>query len=183
MPTPAKTSADELVAIGIALATEGGVDAVTIASVAKEAGIKGPSLYKHFADREALLTAIESTLLGELEATLRKARGRTPRQRIIAIAHAYRAFAKSAPRRYGMLYRKSAAGNAALGEVYRASSRPLFDEIDAAGVPPARTLNLARNLVAFMHGFVSMEIAHAFRLGGSLDEAFAAGLDTILAEL
>lgn len=38
----------------------------------------------------------------------------------------------------------------------------------------------SRTLVAFLHGFVSMEIAEALRLCGDLDEAFEKGLSTIL---
>ena len=39
----------------------------------------------------------------------------------------------------------------------------------------------ARTLVAWAHGFVSMELAGAFRLGGDLDKAYAFGVDAILA--
>ncbi len=38
----------------------------------------------------------------------------------------------------------------------------------------------ARVLVPFLHGFVSMDLAGAFRLGGGLDEAFATGVAAIL---
>lgn len=183
MPTPAKTSQADLIEIGLALAAEGGADAVTIAAVAQAAGVKGPSLYKHFADREALLTAIEIAILYQLEAALRQVKGRTPRQRIVAMAHAYRAFGRMAPQRYGLIYRKNVADEPQLAEACLFSARPLFEEFEAAGLPPKRLLPLSRTLVAFMHGFVSMEIAQAFRLGGSLDDAFESALETILREL
>jgi hypothetical protein len=35
-------------------------------------------------------------------------------------------------------------------------------------------------LVPFLHGFISMELANAFRLGGGLDAAFEKGVSTIL---
>lgn len=183
MPTPAKTSQADLIEIGLALAAEGGADAVTIAAVAQAAGIKGPSLYKHFADREALLTAIEIAVLHELEAVLRQVRGSTPRQRIVGMAHAYRAFGRAAPRRYGLIYRNNVADDPALAEACLVSARPLFEELEAARVPSKRILALSRTLVAFLHGFVSMEIAQAFRLGGDLDEAFDASLTTILRDV
>ena len=183
MPTPAKTSQADLIDIGLALATEGGADAVTIAAVAQAAGVKGPSLYKHFADREALLTAIEIAVLYELEAVLRQVKGRTPRQRIVAMARAYRAFGRAAPQRYGLVYRKNVAETPALAEACLFSAKPLFEELEAGGLPPKRILPVSRTLVAFLHGFVSMEIAQAFRLGGSLEEAFEAGLETILNEV
>lgn len=183
MPTRPKTSPGELIDIGIALATEGGVDAVTIAAVAKGAGIKGPSIYKHFADRGSLLTAIEIKVLQEMEGWLRKVAGRTPKQRIMAMAHAYRDWALEAPLLYSVLYRSNVADLDALVEAYRTTIKPVFDEFDAAGVSPKRLLPLARTMVAFLHGFVSMQIAQAFHFGGELDAAFAAGLGTILKEL
>jgi len=183
VPTPAKTSQADLIGIGLALATEGGADAVTIAAVAQAAGVKGPSLYKHFADRETLLTAIEIAVLYELEAVLRKVKGRTPRQRIVGMAHAYRAFGHVAPQRYGLVYRKNVADDPALAEACLFSAKPLFEELEGAGLPPSRILPVSRTLVAFLHGFVSMEIAQAFRLGGSLDEAFEAALETILKDV
>lgn len=184
MPTPAKTSPEALVGIALALVTSGGEAALTIAAVAQVAGVKGPSLYKHFADREALLTAVEIAVMRDLERTLRReTEGETPAQRIRSLAHAYRAFAFQSPHRYGMVYRKSARGDAALASASAFSARPLFEELEKAQVEPARALPLARTLVAFLHGFVSMEIADVFRLGGSIDEAFEHGLTTILGGL
>ena len=39
----------------------------------------------------------------------------------------------------------------------------------------------ARTIVSWAHGFVSMELAGAFRLGGDLDAAYATGIEVILA--
>ncbi len=36
-------------------------------------------------------------------------------------------------------------------------------------------------MVAWAHGFVSMELAGGFRLGGDLDAAYAFGIEAILA--
>jgi hypothetical protein len=43
-----------------------------------------------------------------------------------------------------------------------------------------RALEAARTLVAWAHGFVSMELSGAFRLGGDVDAAFAFGVDAVL---
>jgi hypothetical protein len=43
------------------------------------------------------------------------------------------------------------------------------------------TLEGARTFVSCAHGFVSMELAGAFRLGGDLDAAYAFGVAAILA--
>jgi hypothetical protein len=44
----------------------------------------------------------------------------------------------------------------------------------------ARALEAARLLTAFAHGFVSMELAGAFRLGGNVDEAYRFAIDSII---
>jgi AcrR family transcriptional regulator len=181
LPTPAKTSPDALIGIALSLVEQGGADAVTIAAVAQAAGVKGPSLYKHFADREALLLATEIAVLRELEAMLRReTKGRTPKQRLRSLAKVYRHFATSVPHRYGMIYRGDVGASEELAAACLFSARPLFEELEAAGTKPKELLAVSRTLVAFLHGFVSMEIAQAFRLGGDLDEAFETGIETIL---
>ena len=181
MPTPAKTSRETLIGIALSLVEAGGADAVTIAAVAQAAGVKGPSLYKHFADRKALLLATEIAVLNELEAMLRReTKGRTAKQRLRSMATAYRRFALDVPHRYGMIYRRDIGENAELAAACLFSARPLFEELEAAGIKPKDVLAISRTLVAFLHGFVSMEIAQAFRLGGDIDEAFEEGLSTLL---
>ena len=74
--------------------------------------MKAPSLYKHFADREALLAAVEIAVLHVLEAMLRReTTGRTPKARLRSMATAYRRFGLEVPHRYGMIYRKNAGAD------------------------------------------------------------------------
>ncbi|MEQ1768856.1 MAG: TetR-like C-terminal domain-containing protein [Devosia sp.] len=184
MPTPPKTSREQLIGIALSIVEAEGAAALTIAAVAEQAGVKGPSLYKHFADRAALITAVEVAILHDLEAVLRRdTKGRSPKQRLRSIAAVYRNFARTSPHRYGLLYRPDAADDPDIEAACRFSASPLFEELEAAGVPARDILPLSRTLVGFLHGFVSMEIAKAFRLGGSIDEAFEASLDTLLARV
>ena len=159
-----------------------GADALTVSAVAERAGVKAPSLYKHFADRLALLKAVEIEVLGELERALRAGtKGTTPRLRIASMAATYRAFATEQPLRYGVIYSRDAADDPGIAEACLQAARPLFEELEKAGMAPERILPVSRTLTAFLHGFVSMEIVNAFRLGGDVDEAFEDGLKTVLA--
>jgi AcrR family transcriptional regulator len=184
LPTPAKTSREELVSIARGLVEQSGAEALTVSAVAQSAGVKAPSLYKHFADRGALLKAVEIAVLHELEAALRTGtKGRTPQARLRSMAQTYRRFALQQPRRYEVIYSRNAADDPEIAAACLFAARPLFEELERAGVPPARILPLARTLTAFLHGFVSMEIVNAFRLGGDIDAAFEEGLETIMGGL
>jgi hypothetical protein len=44
---------------------------------------------------------------------------------------------------------------------------------------PDHVLDAARTIVAWSSGFVSMELAGAFRLGGDVDAAFRYGIDRL----
>lgn len=184
MPTPPKTSTAELLSIARGLVEETGPDALTLGALASRAGIKAPSLYKHFADRAAVLKAVEIEVLHELEAWLRRqTRGATPKARLLAMARAYREWGKAKPNRYRTIYSGNAFNDPEIRAACLHSAQPLFDELIAAGVVEERRLPLSRTVVAFMHGFVLMEIGNAFNLGGDVDEAFESSLETILREI
>jgi hypothetical protein len=48
---------------------------------------------------------------------------------------------------------------------------------------PAQALPAARTIVAWANGFIAMELAGAFRLGGDVEQAWDFGLDRILAAI
>jgi AcrR family transcriptional regulator len=184
VPSPAKTSREELIAIALGLVEAGGVAALTVSAVAQSAGIRGPSIYKHFTDRMALLKAAEIVVLGELEAVLRAGTsGRTPSARLKSMAATYRHYAKRHPRRYELIYSRNVTDDPELAAACRTAAQPLFEELRKAGVAERRILTLSRTLTAFLHGFVSMEIVDVFRLGGDLERDFEESVTTILREL
>lgn len=181
MPTPAKTSRAELLRIALTLVDEHGANALTLSAVAQEAGVKPPSLYKHFADRAALLKEVEIEVLHLLEGAIRSGtKGRTPNQRLHAMALTYRNFAIEKPHRYACIYSENAFADPEIAAASYFSAKPLFEELERAGVPQDEILPVSRTLTAFLHGFVSMEIVNAFRLGGDINEAFEKGLATLL---
>ncbi len=179
MPAPPKTSDAEIVSAARVIIEREGRD-FSMGQVAASVGIRAPSLYGRFADRAALLAAVEVELLLEIQQVLARAgRSEDPRERLSAQARAYRAFAKANPKGYALLYdaraERTHEGQDARSGAYGAA-RAAF----VALVGEADALLAARTLTPFLHGFVSMELAGAFRLGPGLDEAFEYGLATIL---
>ena len=170
-PAPAKTSQDDIVAAARGLIEQSGAAALSMQAVAEAVGIRGPSLYKRFADRDRLLDSVARGALAELTAKLVAARDRAPAgEEIIAMAHAYRKFAKRSPPLYALVFDPRAEGED-LHAARAAAVKPLF-ELLRTWVKDDDVLPAARLLTAFLHGFVSMETAGAFRLGGDVQHAF-----------
>ena len=180
-PAPARTSNDAIVAAARRILETDGLSEVTMRSVAEAVGVQGPSLYKRVPDHAALLRAVAEGVVADLARTLAGAvETDDPRADLRATVLAYRAFVRANPNGYRLLFADLPAGAspdpaslAALGDpIVRAMAR-LAGEADA--------LEGARTIVAWAHGFVTMELAGAFRLGGDLDAAYAFGIGSILA--
>ncbi len=73
MPTPERTSLEEIVEAAARLLEEGGPGAVTMQAVAQAVGVKAPSLYKRVRDREALLGLVGAAAADDLTARLEAA--------------------------------------------------------------------------------------------------------------
>jgi AcrR family transcriptional regulator len=179
-PAPARTSTDAIVVAARRILESGGLDSVTMRSVAEAVGVKGPSLYKRLPDRAALLRAISESVVDDLSRTLfRATETGDPRSDLRAAAAAYRAFVRANPNGYRLLFTDVTDADpersslAALGEPVVEAMTGLVGQSDA--------LEAARTFVAWAHGFVSMELAGGFRLGGDLDAAYAYGVESILA--
>jgi hypothetical protein len=90
----------------------------------------------------------------------------------------YRRFARSNPVTYTLMFAPHAMPGATARSV-RSSATVLRVVADLAGSQQA--LPAARTIVAWAHGFITMELAGAFRLGGDIEQAWEFGLDRILA--
>lgn len=180
MPALPKTSDAQIVEAARSLLESKGRDGFSMNDVAAAVGVRAPSLYRRFEDRAAILEAVELSLLRDLERALAKSTvPRRPLETLRSQARAYRAFAKANPNGYSLLFDVRSRGTE---EGMRARAAALAPAMPAftALVGQENALLAARVLTPFMHGFVSMEIGEAFRLGGGLDAAFEHGVSTIL---
>ena len=182
-PARARTSHEDIVAAGRALLEAGGLEAVTMLAVADRVGVRAPSLYKRFADRGALIGAIGAAALQDLADTLEPfVRDPDPGRGLIQIAEAFRAFAKRNPHAYELLFMNLPLGSRPPVELNASAAAPLL-EVTERLVGADRALEAARLVTAFAHGFVSMEITGAFRLGGDVDQAFQYGVGVLVKAL
>ncbi len=180
MPAVAKTSDADVVRAARKLVERGGVDQLSMQTVAETVGIRAPSLYKRFADRAALLAAVETDALASLGHALeRAAKTGKPTADVAAMGRAYRAFAKSHPRLYDLLFARATPRSEETDRARADAAKPVLEAMKKL-VGEERALVAARVLTAFVHGFVSMENAGAFRLGEGVEEAYELGVSTLL---
>src|SRR5690242_2956269 len=83
----------------------GGAPSLSVNAIAKELGMSGPALYRYFAGRDELLTALVLDAYNDLADALEAA----PRT-FDGLAHAYREWALAQPHRYRLLYTEATPG-------------------------------------------------------------------------
>ena len=197
---------DEVKRAAVVQLAEGGPQALSINAIAKQLGVSGPALYRYFAGRDELLTELIIDAYDDLGEAIGDAaartHGRPARDRLRALARAYRDWAVAHPHRYGLLFGEPVPGyDAHAQRLVDASQRAmnvLIDVLDDAGAE-APSAALGRELErwarsrgidvsapvalravqvwAQLHGFVSLEIGGNFTsMGLEPDKLFRAEL-------
>ncbi|MDO8144295.1 MULTISPECIES: TetR/AcrR family transcriptional regulator [unclassified Isoptericola] len=172
MPTPRRTTNAQVVAAAQEVLESAGPAGLTMQAVATRVGVRAPSLYKRFHDREALVAAVSRASVEELGRCLEAAA-----PELEALAVAYRAFAHERPEAFRLIFAVSAPQ-----EVLRRAAGPVVDAC-ALVVGEDHALDAARLFTAWATGFLHMELAGAFRMGGDIDQAFDYGLRHLVAGL
>ncbi len=171
MPTPSRTSLDAITTAGVEILETRGLPGLTMQAVARAVGVKAPSLYKHVRDRETLVGLVADAAATDLAADLEEHEG------LAGLAHALRSWAAAHPEMFRLVF--SGRGSP---EVAVAAGAPVVTAArDLVG--PADKLSAARLVTAWATGFISMELAGAFQLGGDVDEAFEYGIERLTVAL
>jgi AcrR family transcriptional regulator len=179
-PARARTSLDDIVAAGRELLEAGGLDAVTMQAVAERVGVRAPSLYKRLPNRAALIAAIGAATVDDLGRMLETiGRDDDPAPALRAAATAFRRFALANPHAYELVFMNLPPDARPPADRNARAAAPLL-AIAQRLVGPEQALEAARLVTAFAHGFVSMELSGAFRLGGDVDEAYRYGVEVLV---
>lgn len=162
---------DELIeAASHLIAEHGDVDAASIRAVARQAGVSAPSVYLHFADRDALVAAVVARRFDDLTDAIDRALASadaqsSPVAALRAGCRAYVNYGVTNPGHYRVLF-DAPAPIALEGEPADASQDALGTLVDVIaacqGAGAARsgdTFTLAVTLWAAMHGLVMLEIS------------------------
>jgi AcrR family transcriptional regulator len=150
-----------------------GLEAVTLAKVAAQLGVRAPSLYNHVDGRSDLLRAIAILGVRELTAALRDAAvGRASADALTAAAHAYRGYARAHPGRYAATIAAPTAGD----EEHRAAASEAVDVLLAImrgwDLEGDEAIHAVRAFRSAVHGFVAIEASGGFGMAVGVDASF-----------
>ncbi len=156
------------------LAEEKGLENVTLLQVAEKLGVKSPSLYNHFSGFREFSLGIAKLAIGRLSDAIGSAAvGRSKDDALLAIALAYRSFAKENPELYKAILRFPDYQDDGIREAGHSVVRILYRVMEPYGLGKEETVHFVRGFRSALHGFVSLEEAGFFRgAEADVDESF-----------
>ena len=156
----------------------GGPEALSMRALAATLEVRPSSLYRYYADRDALLGALETHVTRELHGVIARAvKGLGPTDAFVAAAHSYLGYTRAHPQLYSLLLSPR--------EPYVAEPGPgkdLWEEVlnivgAVTGDPDDTAATVA--FWAYLHGFVLLEQSGQFGLSGP-QGGFERGLKALL---
>ena len=162
------------------LADDVGLEQVTLAALAKRLGISSPALYRHVDGLEQLRRDLTLLGLTDLCARIRGAAvGKSKREALLALALAYRDYARERPGLAPTMLRAPARGDHEHEAAAEAAMTVLRQVLAGYDLSEDDTIHSVRALRVVMHGFTSLEAAGGFGMSQSLDETYLRLIDAL----
>lgn len=161
---------DRILSAAKAVLQDEGIERLTIRRVAQRAELSPMALYRHFADKDALLNALMEDGIAAWENIVRGIHVRDPLEWLDAVSEAHLDFALREPHRYDAAFFLPAPAARRFPDDFAAGRSPAIamsmariDQAKAEGrLRDLPTLEIALALVAAGHGFVAMHRANRF---------------------
>lgn len=154
------------------MADEVGLEDLTLTAVAERFGVAVPSLYKHVDGLDGLRRGLAVLAVGELGEAMAVAVEGNGTDPLPALAHAYRAYARSHPGRYAATIRAPDRDDEEANAVNRQVLNTVLGVLESYGLTDADAIDATRTLRAAMHGFVSLESLGGFGLPRAVDRSY-----------
>ena len=159
-----------VVAAAVAIVDDEGVEALSMARLAGDLGIRGPSLYAHVRNQAELRRDLWLWVLDDLGERLRASvMGRSGRDALIAFATAMRDYAREHQARYLLTLAPPVPfDDEAVAASHRANSA-FRAVITSFGLEGDEAVHCGRAVRAAVHGFVELEARNALARAGGDD--------------
>lgn len=141
-----------------------GVTALSLNAIAKQMGVSGPALYRYFANRDELITALIRDAYQSLAEAVRGGGSD-----LLGLAKVIREWALADPHRYLLIYGTPVPGYHAPADTTAISDQVMQAIVETAG-DPATAVHRGLLFWTRLHGVLSLELAGHFA-GMSVDPA------------
>ncbi len=164
---------DRVVTAAMAMADDVGLNTLTLAAVAAQLGVRQPSLYKHVDGLASLRQLITVRAKADLADVLAHAAvGKARDAALVAVAHAYRAWALQHRGLYAAIEQPARPEDPEDEAVSTRLVQILAAVMSGYGLDDDDVTDAIRAFRAAVHGFVSLETAGGFALPASTDRSF-----------
>jgi len=155
-----------------ALVDREGADALTLARIAAELGVRAPSLYNHVDGLDGLRRLVALEGIDQLADACRTAvMGRAGADAFHAMARAYRTYAVAHPGVYA-LTQTARPGDQEYEQCASRLLEAVYAVLSGAGVPDDDLVHAARTVRSALHGFATFETQAGFGLDVDVDDSF-----------
>lgn len=176
MPTPERTSLDAIVSAARDILESEGLAGLTMQAIAQRVGVRAPSLYKRVESRDDLIRLVAEATVRELTERLQD--GAT----VTDFASVFRTYAHQYPVAFQLVMAPGPHLPRPGVDYLLAATEPLLRATTlVAGEEHA--LDAARTVTAWATGFIGMELAGGFNLGGDVDAAWDYGVARLVAAI
>lgn len=178
-------SRDTVIGLAAALADAHGLRQVTLSAVAREAGVRTPSLYSHVAGAEDLMAGLTTLALTELADRGGQAlAGRSDRDALLALAQVHRDYAREHPGRFEAAGALDGPVTAELKAVAARVADQSYAVLRGYRLPEMEQTHAVRLVASVLRGFVQLETGGAFEhRDPPSDESWIRALDALDAML
>lgn len=165
------------------LADRDGFDSLSLSTLARELGIKTPSLYNHVEGLPGLRRQVSLYAAGIFDGYVVEAlEGREGVDALRAVAAADREFAQDHPGLYDSFLPAPSPGED--DDLYDAMAKPVFRIAHVLldmGIPQSEAVHLIRALRSLLHGFLDLEANKGFGLPVDIDASYETSVELMLA--
>ena len=189
--TPLRSGRQRALAAALAVLRRDGLEAMSMRAVAEEAGVTATALYRHFADKDALIAELVREAGALFRDYLGPALERTdPADRLLGILVAARSYALDEPRLYQLLFltplgrpRRYPEGFRTPGGDFGAAAEIVGEAMAAGVLREDDPVDVTRTLTSHLHGLLRLWLLDRFADRETFEAFTDASFTRILAGL
>lgn len=174
-------SKERIIEVALQIADRDGLDHLTMHGIARELGIKTPSLYKHVSSMEEIFNTLHLAGLNHLVTLSDEiSREESSEKQIHHFVRIYLDFAHNTPGLYQAMQRSHIMDDPDVKEAGERLLRILFSLFRDFPLTEMELIHTVRSLRSMLHGFLDLKQRQAFKMPGELSDSVYWAIDLVL---